>query len=176
MERDQPVTAISRRGFLSAALVGLTPKSGRPLIGGFVHDSHERGHRLRDGVSFDAPGRIDRRLLEVPQGNAALALAHVQVVQERIDGLDLLGAAVGRHQDRHVHGAHAAAALFVEWALTKEGQQAFVDAGYTPVREDLQHAPDVEAIPIDVEALAADEERWQSEWEAIVNGATPVHG
>ncbi len=70
----------------------------------------------------------------------------------------------------------AAAALFVEWALTKEGQQAFVDAGYTPVREDLQHAPDVEAIPIDVEALAADEERWQSEWEAIVNGATPVHG
>jgi iron(III) transport system substrate-binding protein len=68
----------------------------------------------------------------------------------------------------------ATAALFVEWALTKDGQQAFVDAGYTSVRRDLQHAGDVAAVPIDVEAIAADEERWQSEWEAIVSGATPV--
>ncbi len=77
-------------------------------------------------------------------------------------------------------GAHAphpaTAALFLEWALTEEGQQAFVDAGYTSVREDLQHESDVAAVPIDVEALAADEERWQSEWEAIVNEATPVEG
>jgi iron(III) transport system substrate-binding protein len=75
------------------------------------------------------------------------------------------------------HAPHpAAAALFLEWALTQEGQQAFVDAGYTSVREDLQHEADVAAVTIDVEAIAADEERWRSEWDAIVSSATPVAG
>ena len=51
--QTNPTTApggLSRRGFLSAALVGLTQKAGRPIAGGFVNESHERGHRLRDGI------------------------------------------------------------------------------------------------------------------------------
>jgi glycine/D-amino acid oxidase-like deaminating enzyme len=55
MGRDQPVTPLSRRGFLSAALVGLLPKSGRRIEGGFVHESHTLGHRLRDRAAFSAP-------------------------------------------------------------------------------------------------------------------------
>jgi iron(III) transport system substrate-binding protein len=70
----------------------------------------------------------------------------------------------------------ATAALFVEWALTEEGQRAFVDAGYTSVRKDLQKHADVASVPIDVEALAANEEKWQSDWESIVKEGTPAGG
>jgi glycine/D-amino acid oxidase-like deaminating enzyme len=41
---------LSRRRFLqSAALVGLSRKSGRRIEGGFALESHELGHRIRDG-------------------------------------------------------------------------------------------------------------------------------
>ncbi len=49
-----------RRTFLSAALIGLTQKAGRPIAGGFVNESHVRGHQLRDGVGLTA-GREARR-------------------------------------------------------------------------------------------------------------------
>jgi glycine/D-amino acid oxidase-like deaminating enzyme len=55
MGHDQPVTRLSRRGFLSAALVGLVQKSGRRIDGGFVNESHVLGHQLRDGAPFPAP-------------------------------------------------------------------------------------------------------------------------
>lgn len=43
--------SVTRRQFLSAAaLIGLTRKSGVRLAGGFVHESHALGHRLRDGL------------------------------------------------------------------------------------------------------------------------------
>jgi protoporphyrinogen oxidase len=41
-------TLSTRRQFLSAALVGLSAKSERPVTGSFVHDSFSLGHRLRD--------------------------------------------------------------------------------------------------------------------------------
>jgi len=43
---------VNRRTFLSAALVGLTAKAGRPIAGGFVNEAHVLGHRLRDGAGF----------------------------------------------------------------------------------------------------------------------------
>ncbi len=45
----------SRRQFLSAALVGLSPKTDRAIAGGFVDDGHQLGHLLRDRASFPAP-------------------------------------------------------------------------------------------------------------------------
>ena len=41
---------LSRRQFLGVTLLGLTRKSGREIGGGFVHESHALGHRLRDGA------------------------------------------------------------------------------------------------------------------------------
>lgn len=52
---------VSRREFIqttSAALVGLSLKSDRPILGSFVNDSYQEGHRLRDRASFSAPKRI----------------------------------------------------------------------------------------------------------------------
>jgi glycine/D-amino acid oxidase-like deaminating enzyme len=51
----------TRREFLSAALVGLARKSGREITGGFVHESQETGHLLRDGGRFAVP-REERRV------------------------------------------------------------------------------------------------------------------
>jgi glycine/D-amino acid oxidase-like deaminating enzyme len=51
-----------RRQFLSTALVGLTQKAGRRIEGGFVNESHVRGHQLRDGV---ATGPREEHLTDV---------------------------------------------------------------------------------------------------------------
>ena len=69
-------TNVSRRAFLSAALIGLTQKAGRRIDGGFVNESHERGHRLRDGMGFGEP-REQRRtsILIVGGGMAGLCAA-----------------------------------------------------------------------------------------------------
>lgn len=74
MAGHQPVTTISRRGFLSAALVGLAPKSGRRIEGGFVHESHDIGHRIRDRVRFGEP-RETRRLPIVIVGGGIAGLS-----------------------------------------------------------------------------------------------------
>ena len=73
-------TNVTRRAFLSTALVGLTQKAGRRIDGGFVNESHERGHRLRDGGDFG--GRREPRatsVLIVGGGMAGLCAAwHLQ--------------------------------------------------------------------------------------------------
>jgi glycine/D-amino acid oxidase-like deaminating enzyme len=69
--RDQPVTELSRRGFLSAALVGLVPKSPRRVEGGFVFESAAAGHRLRDGVAFPRPAATRRAAVVVVGGGIA---------------------------------------------------------------------------------------------------------
>jgi len=54
---------MNRRQFLglsSAALVGLSHKSDRPIAGSFVNDSFQAGHLLRDHASFPAPKRIEK--------------------------------------------------------------------------------------------------------------------
>jgi protoporphyrinogen oxidase len=42
----------TRRRFLSAALIGLSPKTDRSVAGGFVDDGHQLGHLLRDRAVF----------------------------------------------------------------------------------------------------------------------------
>jgi len=61
MERHRPLKS-SRRQFLGAAIVGLVPKTDRPVAGSFVHDSHPLGHRLRDRAAFQRP----RQTLKIP--------------------------------------------------------------------------------------------------------------
>ena len=66
----------SRRGFLSAALVGLSAKSGRGIAGGFVNESQGPGHRLRSRGPFRAPVREERaRVVIVGGGIAGLSAA-----------------------------------------------------------------------------------------------------
>jgi glycine/D-amino acid oxidase-like deaminating enzyme len=72
VERDQPVRrSLSRRQFLSAALVGLTSKSGRIVTGGFVNESHVLGHRLRDGHLGTTPPQTRRISIVIVGGGVA---------------------------------------------------------------------------------------------------------
>jgi len=66
----------SRRQFLSAAVVGLTPKTERSITGGFIDDGHDPGHRLRDHAAFPAAKQtIKIPLLIVGGGIAGLSAA-----------------------------------------------------------------------------------------------------
>jgi glycine/D-amino acid oxidase-like deaminating enzyme len=69
MERDRALT--SRRGFLSAGLVGLTVKAERRVSGSFVNESQDLGHRLRDRSLFKAPTRKVRIPLVIVGGGMA---------------------------------------------------------------------------------------------------------
>ena len=66
----------TRRHFLSAALIGLTPKTDRPITGSFIDDGHEPGHRLRDRAAFPAAKQtITVPLVIVGGGIAGLSAA-----------------------------------------------------------------------------------------------------
>lgn len=70
------VSTHSRRQFLSAALVGLSPKTDRPIAGSFVNDAHTLGHRLRDRASFQRPARTVRiPIVIIGAGIAGLSAA-----------------------------------------------------------------------------------------------------
>jgi NAD(P)-binding Rossmann-like domain len=65
---------MDRRKFLglgSAALVGLSLKSERPIAGSFVNESHQAGHLLRDRRSFAAPKRIEKIPVVIVGGGIA---------------------------------------------------------------------------------------------------------
>ena len=67
---------IVRRQFLSAALVGLTPKTDRPIAGGFVYESQVAGHRLRDNPPYGRPREQHRvPIVIVGAGVAGLSAA-----------------------------------------------------------------------------------------------------
>ncbi|MCC6585181.1 MAG: FAD-dependent oxidoreductase [Bryobacterales bacterium] len=66
----------SRRRFLSAALIGLAPKTDKPIQGGFADTMMPLGHRLRDrvlGVTFQETVRVP--LVIVGAGIAGLSAA-----------------------------------------------------------------------------------------------------
>lgn len=74
MARDIPLK-LSRRQFVaasSAALVGLSFKSGnKPVAGGFVNESHELGHRLRDRNSLPTARRDEKASVVIVGGGMA---------------------------------------------------------------------------------------------------------
>jgi len=64
----------TRRKFLqagSAALVGLSVKGDRPIAGGFVNDSFQMGHLLRDRASFPPPRRTEKHAVVIVGGGIA---------------------------------------------------------------------------------------------------------
>jgi len=64
----------TRRKFLqagSAALVGLSVKGDRPITGGFVNDSFQMGHLLRDRASFPPPRRTEKHAVVIVGGGIA---------------------------------------------------------------------------------------------------------
>ena len=62
---------LSRGRFLSAALAGLLPKTNRTVAGGFVNESHEVGHRLRDRTWPEKPRRTERMPVVIVGGGIA---------------------------------------------------------------------------------------------------------
>jgi hypothetical protein len=73
LEGHQPLK-FTRRKFLqagSAALVGLSVKADRPIAGGFVNDSFQFGHLLRDRASFPPPRRTDKHAVVIVGGGIA---------------------------------------------------------------------------------------------------------
>lgn len=74
----------TRRGFVgklsigvgaAPALIGLSAKTDRVYSGGFVFESQERGHRLRDGVPFTPKRRERARLVIAGGGMSGLCAA-----------------------------------------------------------------------------------------------------
>jgi glycine/D-amino acid oxidase-like deaminating enzyme len=65
---------IGRRKFLgtgSAALVGLSLKTDRPIAGSFVNDSFQMGHLLRDRASFPSATRVEKYPIVIVGGGIA---------------------------------------------------------------------------------------------------------
>lgn len=87
--RSRP-TPLSRRGFLSAALVGLTQKAGRPIAGGFVNESHVAGHQLRDGIRPPAPTRQRRASVVIVGGGMAGLCAGWRLAKQGLDDFVIL--------------------------------------------------------------------------------------
>jgi glycine/D-amino acid oxidase-like deaminating enzyme len=85
---DLPI--VSRREFLSAALVGLTQKAGRPIAGGFVNESHVAGHQLRDGAGFPAPREERRASVVVVGGGMAGLCAGWRMAKRGLDDFVIL--------------------------------------------------------------------------------------
>ena len=77
MAGDRPLTrrAFTARmgaaGLGAPALVGLSCKAGRRIEGGFVFESQERGHRIRDHARFAAPKRTERVPVVIVGGGIA---------------------------------------------------------------------------------------------------------
>ena len=72
MERDRSLT---RRTF-SAGLIGLTAKGDKPVSGGFVNESFQLGHRLRDHAAFQKPTtQVRMPFVIVGAGMAGLSAA-----------------------------------------------------------------------------------------------------
>lgn len=65
----------TRRSFVSAALIGLFPKTDRAIAGGFADRSAETGHRLRSRGPFRRPAQRVRVPLVIAGGGMAGLLA-----------------------------------------------------------------------------------------------------
>jgi glycine/D-amino acid oxidase-like deaminating enzyme len=81
---------VSRRGFLSAALVGLVPKSGQPIAGGFVNESHVIGHQFRDGGRFPVPRDERTAAIVVVGGGMAGLCAGWRLLKRGVDDFVIL--------------------------------------------------------------------------------------
>ena len=65
---------VSRRKFLeagSAALIGLSTKGDRAISGGFVNESFQVGHTLRDRASFAPTTRVEKHAVVIVGGGIA---------------------------------------------------------------------------------------------------------
>ena len=64
--------------------------------------------------------------------------------------------------------------LFYDWLL-EEGQQVLADKGLTPsVPTGDDPLKGVEVIPVDVEKLLSESDKWSKKYEAVVQGGEQV--
>ena len=104
-----------RRQFLSAALVGLTQKAGRPIAGGFVNEGQVLGHRLRDRTPFPPPKEERRAAVVIVGGGVAGLSAGWQLARRGVGDFVILemepeAGGTARHGENEVStypwGAH----------------------------------------------------------------------
>lgn len=65
---------VSRRSFIQGAgfsIVGLAGKSEPQIAGGFVNDSFQQGHLLRDRAAFPSPRRVEKVTIVIVGGGIA---------------------------------------------------------------------------------------------------------
>jgi iron(III) transport system substrate-binding protein len=69
-----------------------------------------------------------------------------------------------------VHGAKhpAAAVLFVDWLLGREGQRDLVSLRYGSVRKDIPFVAGLKQEPVDIPSLAAHDKLWSDRWDKLV--------
>lgn len=67
----------------------------------------------------------------------------------------------------------AAALLMADWLLG-DGQAVIADRGNLVTRTDLQVAPGTPIVHADLDALAADYDRWEARYERILGDAPPI--
>ncbi|MCX6633965.1 MAG: NAD(P)/FAD-dependent oxidoreductase, partial [Acidobacteria bacterium] len=61
----------SRREFVGAAIVGLTPKADRPVAGSFVYESQNIGHELRHRACLRTPVQKQKTTVVIVGGGIA---------------------------------------------------------------------------------------------------------
>src|SRR4051794_6593634 len=74
MRKKRTSVKLSRREFIaasSAALVGLGLKTDRPVAGGFVNESFQLGHMLRDRQSFPKATKTEKFPIVIVGGGMA---------------------------------------------------------------------------------------------------------
>jgi iron(III) transport system substrate-binding protein len=70
----------------------------------------------------------------------------------------------------------AAAMLFADWLL-EEGQAVIAEEGLTPsITEGEDPLKGIEVIPVDVEALLNESDKWSKEYETLIQGGEQVAG
>jgi iron(III) transport system substrate-binding protein len=69
----------------------------------------------------------------------------------------------------------AAAMLFTDWLLGKEGQKVLVDLFLTPaITEGANPLNSVEVVPVDVQELLNHGKEWSDRYDKVVSGGEVV--
>jgi iron(III) transport system substrate-binding protein len=92
-------------------------------------------------------------------------LPFVQPVIARPNGIGLMKTA--KHP--------AAAMLFTDWLLSKDGQKVLTDLYLTPAIPEGKNPLDgITVIPVDVKELLANDEKWSAQYDKVVSGGDVV--
>jgi iron(III) transport system substrate-binding protein len=132
---------------------------------GIAFSGHTLIGQLLAGGEFKIAASAYAHLIEGPRADGAPVAWRpaVQPVIIKPAGVGLV--ARGRHP--------AAALLYVDWLLGREGQKQYVRYHFEPVRSDLRKNRGVSELPIDLRYLSAHERIWRDRYDRLLARAKP---